>query len=192
MQPLLATLAVFDQQPLKNPQQQKPVLPHSGAKERSIKIRSQKNSPKLSPRQVKRISETVESPMMMPSSSKPFGNSGIPKPTAAVKGTAKIIARPVEVAARIVRTPGDGKEVLLRSSIAAANDNEAPEMAPQCIGEELETETDGDGKAEDLNINKVSPMLTIEAIDDCSNGNQRHWVSLSTNNRFLVVLIYFK
>ncbi len=95
-------------------------MTQNGTKERSIRTaRSNKNSPKLSPK-VKRVVETDESPSnnkMIESIShsvKPLCiGSGIPKPTAAVKGTAKIICKPatVEESALLQRTPGDGKEV---------------------------------------------------------------------------------
>lgn len=121
----LTTLAVFDQPPVKKsslPNGGNGLMIQNGTKERSIRTtRSNKNSPKLSPK-VKRVGETDESATpsnnkMIESIShsvKPLGiGSGIPKPMAAVKGTAKIICKPtsVEESALLQRTPGDGKEV---------------------------------------------------------------------------------
>ena len=87
------------------------VISNNGTKERSIRTtRSTKNSPKLSPK-VKRLLAPEESSKPEQQLVKPI-SSGIPKPTAAVKGTAKIIPKPAaQDAAALRRTPGDGKEV---------------------------------------------------------------------------------
>ena len=127
----LTTLAVFDQ-PVKKSSPPAHVQITNGTKERSIRTRS-KNSPKLSPKVKHRSGEVVEearsesqqAAVIVPSvmANKPaFGGlgSGIPKPTAAVKGTAKIIKKPTVTTvtstasnedSTLERTPGDGKEV---------------------------------------------------------------------------------
>ena len=125
LMPPLQTLAVFDQLPSRKTNLQ--ILPN-GTKERSIRTRA-KNSPKLSPK-VKRTqqSEAEESSTAVLAnnikmsesqnlSSKPFGSTGIPKPTAAVKGTAKVVKKSAkEEEVVIQRTPGDGKEVMATAS----------------------------------------------------------------------------
>ena len=110
----------------------------NGTKERSIRTRA-KNSPKLSPK-VKRIVETeevgnkVNEQVTMPAT-KPFSaGSGIPKPTAAVKGTAKVVKKPsaTEETPVLERTPGDGKEVPTASNKTSCKSEMDPsvETAP--------------------------------------------------------------
>lgn len=118
----LTTLAVFDQPPMKKTVANSSHVVQNGTKERSIRTRA-KNSPKLSPK-VKRVAETgeeisnkVNEQVTMPA--KPFcSGSGIPKPTAAVKGTAKVVKKPTVTGETTVleRTPGDGKEVSTASN----------------------------------------------------------------------------
>lgn len=129
----LTTLAVFDQPPPQKKTITNALVVQNGTKERSIRTRA-KNSPKLSPK-VKRVAETVdeisnnikvnEQPAPVTMAAKPFcsGGSGIPKPTApsastvgkptaAVKGTAKVVKKPSATEEAVLeRTPGDGKEV---------------------------------------------------------------------------------
>ncbi|XP_032794996.2 neuron navigator 2 isoform X2 [Daphnia magna] len=122
----LTTLAVFDQPPQQKKTIPNPLVVQNGTKERSIRTRA-KNSPKLSPK-VKRVAETEEIGNMKVNeqqatvSAKPFcsGGSGIPKPTAAVKGTAKVVKKPsVTEEAVLERTPGDGKEVPMATNKAS-------------------------------------------------------------------------
>lgn len=121
----LTTLAVFDQPPLRKTVPNNVQLLPNGTKERSIRTRS-KNSPKLSLK-VRRTSETEEGAgfavnnkmsesQILSTNNKPFGSTGIPKPTAAVKGTAKIVKKNATEEAGLERTPGDGKEVIAISS----------------------------------------------------------------------------
>ena len=123
--PPLTTLAVFDQPPLRKTIPNNVQLLPNGTKERSIRTRP-KNSPKLSLK-VRRTSETEEGTglaintrmsesQVLSTSNKPFGSTGIPKPTAAVKGTAKIVKKNATEEAVLERTPGDGKEVIAISS----------------------------------------------------------------------------
>lgn len=118
----LTTLAVFDQ-PIAKKTVSNGAASQNGLKERSIRVRPNKNSPKLSPK-TKRVTEGEDisgiSKVAEQSSSvaslhvKPLSaGSGIPKPTAAVKGTAKVIPKnpSIEDSAILERTPGDGKEV---------------------------------------------------------------------------------
>ena len=125
----MTTLAVFDQPAIKKASTAHGQLAApNGTKERSIRTRA-KNSPKLSPKVKQRNEpeevnkvvnhESVQVVAAAMPSSKPFGSgmTGIPKPTAAVKGTAKIVKKAsvananAEEAAVLERTPGDGKEV---------------------------------------------------------------------------------
>lgn len=134
----LTTLAVFDQPATTTTKKSVVTVVQNGTKERSIRTRA-KNSPKLSPK-VKRVAEVEENKVnneqqqVMPA--KPFcsAGSGIPKPMAAVKGTAKVVKKPTETAQQVVleRTPGDGKEVAKNKSemVAASLDSvDLPQVA---------------------------------------------------------------
>ncbi|XP_046655856.1 neuron navigator 2-like isoform X5 [Daphnia pulicaria] len=126
----LTTLAVFDQPPPQKKTIPNALVVQNGTKERSIRTRA-KNSPKLSPKG-KRLAETEEISNIVKvneqpapvttMAAKPFcsGGSGIPKPTAAVKGTAKVVRKPSATEEAVLeRTPGDGKEVPTASNKAS-------------------------------------------------------------------------
>ena len=148
----LTTLAVFDQhqsvQPIQSVQSIASIPIKTGlVKDKSIKTRSAgsgsggsaRNSPKLVGK-VKREPESRPN-KFIESNMKPFNSgSGIPKPMAAVKGTAKVTIPKAEQPADMTgreRTPGDGKEVSEgRLSIASPIEPEKPVQGPPSPGPE--------------------------------------------------------
>ena len=138
------------------------------------------------------------------SPSKPFtlAGSGIPKPTAAVKGTAKISVKKT-TAPEAERTPGDGKEVAKcihpPSEPSAPIDSDTPSFKSKaCNGNPPEAdslsvqpeETQAADQVDAVQLDdgclsscaqvaKVLPMINSnDIIDDQSNGNNPDWVSI--------------
>lgn len=155
----LTTLAVFDHQSM-------PIKPAPLNKEKSIKTRSgTKSSPKLGSK-VKREPDS-RTKFAEVANIKPFSSaSGIPKPMAAVKGTAKTVqkADQADLAAR-ERTPGDGKEVCDGgAAVAAPTDAEKP---PASAGNLTET-----AQEDNADATNEGGRLFPSALDDEKHSKQ--------------------
>ena len=155
---------------------------------------------------MKRISqpeEAEERKSLMMSPSKPFtvAGSGIPKPTAAVKGTAKISVKK-STAPEAERTPGDGKEVAKcihpPSEPSALADSDSPSFKkiqgcngnpPEGDSMAVEAEPGESDEADAIQLDdgrlsncgqvaKILPMISnsSDVVDDQSNGNSHNWV----------------
>ena len=135
---------------------------------------------------MKRIShpeEAEERKSLMMSPSKPFAaaGSGIPKPTAAVKGTAKISVKKTAAAPEAERTPGDGKEVAKcihpPSEPSAQADPDPPSYnkSKSCNGNPPENDPSQPEAAEEAADEADSAQVV--KMDDQSNGNSHNWVS---------------